>query len=230
MVVHFPTMEWPLLAGLSDLERSDVLAAARRRRFARNEVVCHAGDPADSIHLVVSGHLSVRVTLASGDTALINILGPGGYFGELALLRADRHRTATVTALEPAETLVLGASAFRALCARHPEVERSMTMLLADRVEELSQRLLESMYVGLDRRLYRRLVDLVDKYAGDDGEADGGPVTIPFTQSQLADLAGGTRPSVNQVLQRLVDQGIVSVGRGRVEVLDRSRLAVKAGG
>lgn len=217
-------MEWPLLAGLSDVERQDVLAAARRRRFARNEVVCHAGDPADSIHLVTSGHLSVRVTLASGDTALINILGPGGYFGELALLRADRHRTATVTALEPAETLVLGSGAFRKLCERHPEVERSMTTMLADRIEELSQRLLESMYVGLDRRLYRRLADLADQYA-----AEEGPVTIPFTQSQLADLAGGTRPSVNQALQRLVDQGIVTVGRGRVEVLDRARLSAKAG-
>ena len=53
-------------------------------------------------------------------------------------------------------------------------------------------------------------------------------MTIPFTQSQLADLAGGTRPSVNQALQRLVDQGIVSVGRGRVEVLDRPRLSAKA--
>lgn len=217
-------MEWPLLAGLSDLERRDVLAAARRRRFARNEVVCHAGDPADSIHLVTSGHLSVRVTLASGDTALINILGPGGYFGELALLRADGHRTATVTALEPAETLVLASSAFHQLCERHPEVERSMTALLADRVEELSQRLLESMYVGLDRRLYRRLCDLADQYAVGDG-----PVSIPFTQSQLADLAGGTRPSVNQALQRLVDQQIVTVGRGRVDVLDRARLAARAG-
>lgn len=219
-------MEWPLLAGLSELERRDLLAAARRRSFGRNEVVCHAGDPAESLHLVATGHLSVRVTLSTGDTALINILGPGGYFGELALLR-DGHRTATVTALEPAETLMLDAGVFRRLCSQHPEVERALMSLLADRIDDLSQRLLESMYVGLDRRLYRRLADLVDQYAGPGSPT--GPVTIPFTQSQLAELTGGTRPSVNQVLHRLVGQGIITVGRGRVEVLDRAGLLAKAG-
>ena len=60
-------------------------------------------------------------------------------------------------------------------------------MLLGNRIDELSQRLLESMYVGLDRRLYRRLDELWATY----GDSDG-PVAIPLTQSQLADLAGGT--------------------------------------
>ena len=216
-------VEWPLLAGLTEAERRDVLAAARKRTFVRNEVVCHAGDPADSIHLVTDGHLSVRVTLASGDTALINVLGPGTYFGELALLRADRVRTATITALEPAGTLAINAAAFRRLCESRPQVEHALTATLADRIDELSQRLLETMYVGLDRRLYRTLVDLAADYRSPDGE-----IVIPLTQTQLADLTGGTRPSVNQVLQRLVEQRILTVGRGRVEVLDLERLNVKA--
>ena len=93
-------MEWPLLASLSEDEQREFVALARRRQFAKNEVVCHAGDPADSLHLVTSGRLSVRVSLPSGDTAMINVLRPGSYFGELALLREDNHRTATITALE----------------------------------------------------------------------------------------------------------------------------------
>ena len=72
-------------------------------------------------------------------------------------------------------------------------------------------RLLESMYVGLDRRLYRCLLDLAEI----DGPDEARPV-IPFTQEQLADLVGGTRPSVNQVLQRLLAQGVIEVGRGQV--------------
>ena len=43
---------------------------------------------------------------------------------------------------------------------------------------------------------------------------------IPLTQEQLADIAGGTRPSINQILQRLASDGIVQIGRGRVTVLD----------
>lgn len=217
-------MEWPLLRSLTDTDREELLALGRRRRFARNEVVCHEGDPADSLHLVVSGHLSIRISLASGDTATINVLGPGSSFGELALLRADGTRTATVTALEAAETVAVPASAFQQLCRRQPEVQRTLSVILAERVDELSRRLLEMSYVGLDRRVYRRLLELARSY--DDGS---GPPVIPLTQSQLADLTGGTRPTINQVLQRLVEQRVLEVGRGRIVVLDREQLERKAG-
>jgi CRP-like cAMP-binding protein len=50
-------------------------------------------------------------------------------------------------------------------------------------------------------------------------------VTIPLTQEQLAELVGGTRPSVNQVLQRLAQQRVVELGRGRVVVLNTGELA-----
>jgi CRP-like cAMP-binding protein len=217
-------MDWPLLAALHEDVRREFLGVARRRTFIRNEVLCHAGDPADSLHLIVAGRLAVRASLSTGDSAMINLLKPGDYFGELALLSPDRRRTATIAALEPAETLVVTASAFGRLCQAQPAVERTLTTLLGHRVDELSQRLIEAMYVGLDRRLYRRLVELCESYASGDG-----PVVVPLTQSQLADLAGGTRPTVNQVLQRLVDQGIVAISRGKVEVLDVERLRAKSG-
>lgn len=217
-------MDWPLLRSLTDADRQELLALGRRRRFARNEVVCHEGDPADSLHLVVAGHLSIRISLASGDTATINVLGPGSSFGELALLRADGARTATVTALEAAETVAVPASAFQQLCRRQPEVQRMRSVILGERVDELSRRLLEMTYVGLDRRVYRRLLELASSY--DDGS---GPPVVPLTQSQLADLTGGTRPTINQVLQRLVEQRVLEVGRGRIVVLDREQLARKAG-
>lgn len=217
-------MDWELLAGLPAEQREELVALGRRRSFGRNEVVCHAGDPADSLHLVVSGLLAVRVSLESGDTAMINVLGPGGYFGELSLLRADQRRTATIAALEPATTLAISHSAFSRLRAQNPALEQALAGLLADRIDQLSQKVLELTYLGVDRRLYRRLDELCDA-----SQAAGGPAVVPLTQSQLAELTGGTRPTVNQALQRLVDQGIVAVGRGRVEVLDRARLRAKCG-
>ncbi|GAA1910455.1 Crp/Fnr family transcriptional regulator [Nocardioides marmoribigeumensis] len=216
-------MEWPLLASLPDEAREAVLRAARRRRFARGEVVFHEGDPADSLHLVLTGHVAVQVATPGGDRATLNVLGPGAHVGELALL-PDRHeRSATVTALDQAETLVLSASSFDQLRLAHPEVNEMLVLLLAERVRELSARLLEAMYDGLDRRLHRCLYRLGRVYV--DGP---GPVTIPMTQDQLSDLVGGTRPSVNQVLQRLVDEGVVELGRGRVVLHDIRTLRRKA--
>jgi CRP-like cAMP-binding protein len=80
------------------------------------------------------------------------------------------------------------------------------------------------MYVGLDRRVYRCLLRLGQIYS-----EGAPPALIPMTQDQLSDLVGGTRPSVNQVLQRLQDQRIIELGRGRVVVLNPQALARKAG-
>ncbi|MDQ3781498.1 MAG: Crp/Fnr family transcriptional regulator [Actinomycetota bacterium] len=210
-------MEWVLLSPVSADVREQVLAAARPRRFARGEVIFHEGDPGDCLHLIQSGRMAISVSMDSGESATLRILGPTDAFGELALLGGGigRPRTATVTALESAATLALSRQAFASLCAKHPEVERLVVSLLAERVDQLSQRLLEVLYVGVDRRVYRRLVELADIYGPGMAAA-----VIPLTQDDLAGLAGATRPTVNKALQRLADSGLVRLHRGTIEVTD----------
>ncbi len=219
-------MDWTLLSPLPEDERAAVLAAARRRTFAKGEVVFHEGDPADALHLVVSGFLAVRVSTPDGEAATINVLGPGDHVGELALVdrSATTSRSATVVALQAAETRVLSASTFHELCRKRPVLEGLLVDLLAERIRELSARVLDLMYLGIDRRLYRTLLDLGDRF-----EPGSAAPVIPLTQEQLSDLVGGTRPTVNQVLQRLLDQGVIELGRGRVTVVDRPALLRKAG-
>src|SRR6478609_4731315 len=154
-------MDWPLLASLEKDERNRVLSAARRRQYARGEVLVREGDPSDSLHLVSSGRLAVRVSTSEGEHATINLLGPGDYFGELSLLEGSPQvRSATIAALEPAETLTLSAGEFRDLRRRHPAANQLLLLLMARRVEELSARLLQAMYDGLDQRVHRRLAEL----------------------------------------------------------------------
>ncbi len=222
-----PHTTWPLLAPLTETERAELLASARPRRYERGETVMQEGGPGDSLHLVAAGRLVVRVSTPDGATAVLNVLRPGDYVGELALLRGEvPQRTATVVTLEPVETLSLSGREFHALCHRHPALERLLAGLLARRVEELSQRLLEALHVNVELRVHRRLLELVDVYADDDPVRDA--VVIPLTQGTLADLAGATRPTVNQVLQDLAADGVVALGRGRIDVLDRVALRQRA--
>ena len=224
-MLHSDLVNWALLAPLRPDERERVLAAARPRRYARGEVVFHEGDPGESLHLVQSGRFAVRVVAPSGDTATLSVLVPGAAFGELALLRESHDRTATIVALEASSTLVLSRQDFMALRRDHPGVEQLLVETLARRVDELSRALLEALYVGVDRRVIRRLVDLADAY-----EVPGAnTVTIPITQDDLADMAGATRPTVNQVLQRLAADGTVALGRARIELLDVSGLRRRSG-
>ena len=57
-----PAVRWRLTEGVPDEDVRQLFSIARRRRFARQEVVYHRGDPADSMHLIVKGHFAVQVT------------------------------------------------------------------------------------------------------------------------------------------------------------------------
>lgn len=218
-------MEWRLLAALPEVDRARVLDAARPRHFARGEVIFHEGDPGESLHLIRSGRVAVRLATEHGETAILSVVGAGEAFGELALLRRSRQRTASVLALEPTETLMLTRGAFEQLRSRHPSAERLLVGLLADRVDELSQRLLEALFAGVDRRVAMRLIGLLEVY----GNGSAGDVVIPLTQDDLAGLTGASRPTVNQVLQRLAAQGVIGLHRGRIEVHDAKALRHRAG-
>ena len=58
---------------------------ARRRTFRRGEVVFHRDDLAESLHLIVKGRFAVRITTPLGETAMLDVIGPGEAFGELAV-------------------------------------------------------------------------------------------------------------------------------------------------
>lgn len=222
-----PPRAWDLLAPLDERERARVLAAGRARSFRRGEVVFHEGDPGETIHFVRLGRLAVRVSTPQGDVATLTLLSPGQAFGELALVDDAHRRTATVVALEDSETLALSRASFTAILQRHPAVEGVLVSLLARRVEELSGALLGALYVGVEQRVLRRLLELAHIYGG----PGPGQVTIPITQDDLAGMAGTTRPTVNQLLQGLAAAGILALGRGRIVVTDTEALrrAVRSG-
>lgn len=208
-------MEWDLLKGVPEDRVRELLAGSRRRRFARREVLFHAGDPAASVHLVAKGRLAVRVTTPLGDVATLHVVVAGDVLGEMALLAPGGVRSATAIALEPTETLMIDASAFADLRRSEPEFTEALVRLLANRVRQLNDRLLEALYVPVDTRLLRRVGELAEVYGAD----------IPLTQEDLAGLAGATRATVNRVLRREEKDGTLTLGRGRVTVVNREALA-----
>jgi CRP/FNR family transcriptional regulator, cyclic AMP receptor protein len=216
-------MEWELLRPLSEEQRREVLRISRRRRFRRGEVLFHEGDPGDTLHLIERGHVAMRVTTPLGDVATLIIEGPGGYFGELALVSAPGTRNSTVVALDAVETLSLHRDQFEELRSVHHRINDMLISALAAEVRRLSARLSEALYVPVETRLYRRLVDLAVLFSSGNGTA-----TIPLTQDDLASLAGTTRPSANKVLRVAHEDGVLRISRGRVEVLDAAQLSRRA--
>lgn len=216
-------MEWRLLEGIPAEEVRRLLSVARRRSFKRGEVVFHRGDPADSLHLIVKGRFKVQVMTPLGETATIAVRGQGDSFGEMAIVGPGAQRSATVEALEEAETFCVVESEFRRLRHEHPGIDQLLIEFLANEVRLLNERLLEALYVPAERRVLRRLVELANLYGGGDGE-----VVVPLTQEELAGLAGTSRATVNQVLRAQQDKGVIELRRGKTIVTDPAALATRA--
>ena len=212
-------MEWSLLVDLPAEDVRELLSIARRRTFGKGEVVFHRDDPGESLHLIVRGRFAARVTTPLGDSVLLEVLGPGQSFGEVALLLPGARRSATISALEDGETRSVLRDDFARLQKSHPGVKDVLLRLLAEQLRRASDRIVEAHYVDAETRVRRRVCELAETY----GSAAGQSV-VPLTQEDLAAMAGTSRATVNRVLREEEKRGTVALQRGRVTVLDTAEL------
>ncbi|MGH9293164.1 MAG: cyclic nucleotide-binding domain-containing protein [Acidimicrobiales bacterium] len=117
-----------LFSGLSRSELRSVAKKARARSAAAGSVLCDEGDVGQELYVILSGQAEV---LRNGRRAAV--LGPGDYFGELALL--DRlPRSATVRAASNMELMVIGQKDFNALLSEVPALTRKLLAATAARL------------------------------------------------------------------------------------------------
>jgi CRP/FNR family transcriptional regulator, cyclic AMP receptor protein len=214
-----------LFASIDEATLDEMSRHLRRRRFRRNEVIFHQGDPGDSLHVVASGAVKIVLPSPSGEEAIIATLRPGDFFGELALIDGGPH-SATAAALEASETLSLPRETFRELLDQHVAVRDAVLHGLANELRRLTGHVEELHFLDLPGRLAARLV----RRAREADPAAAGEVSLdwPYTQSDLASMVGGTRQSVNRLLSTLADEGLVRVERDRLIIVDLERLAARA--
>ena len=191
-----------LLEPLTPGDRERVLAAARRRTFARNEVVFWVGDPGECLHLITSGHAAAEITTPRGDTATVRILGPGEHFGELAIV-SPGPRSATIRALTPLVTLVISFDDF-AVLRRDPEIEAVFVEALATEIRRLAAALADALYLPAADQVWKRLAEVEAQFAGTSDET-----VLPLTQSMLATFAGVTRQTLNKFLDLAESRAVI---------------------
>jgi CRP/FNR family transcriptional regulator, cyclic AMP receptor protein len=210
-------VDFRLLADVPPEDVRALLAISRRRTFAKGEIVFHRDDPGDSLHLVVKGSFAVRLMTPLGDTVTVAVRGPGDNFGEMALADPASHRSATVAALQPSETMAVYYAEFERLRTRHPQIDRVLIAFLVGEIRRQNELLLDALYVPAERRVLRRLAELAEVYADGDG-------VIALTQEELGEIAGTTRATVNRVLREQEERGTIALKRGQTKIVDRESL------
>ncbi len=206
----------PMFARLTQSEREQLATWVSHRSYRRGEVLFHQGDPGDTLLIVVSGQVKVVLMTADGEEAVVAILGPGDFLGDLSLFDG-RPRSASVVALEPTETLVLHRQDFHAFLRSHPVMAEEMFAVLADRIRRLDEQLKRTYFLDLPVRLAHKLLELgVEK---GHKTPEGIRIDLPLTQSELASMIGASRQRVNRVLAELQDKQIIRLERRGLTIL-----------
>lgn len=206
-----------LFAEVPTGDLDDLAAGLRRRRYARNQVIFVQGDPGANLCIVEEGRVRICVSSEDGKELVLRMLGPGDFFGELALLDGEP-RSADAIAQEPCQLLLLQREDFLAFVEARPRVGTALLVALSRKLRLTTRQAQDVAFLDVPARVARTLLTLADG-ADADGER-----TCRLTQAELAGAVGVTRESVNRCLGQLEDRGLIRRARGAITILRADRL------
>jgi CRP/FNR family cyclic AMP-dependent transcriptional regulator len=198
-----PSYLGPLFLGLQEDELRAVAAKAVEKSFPKNAIVINEGERTDSLYVVLSGKVKIYLGDEVGKELILDIKGPGGYFGEMAL--ADGERSASVVALEESRFAIISIADFRHLLLKYPEISLHVIENLVHIIRGLNKNVRSLAMLDVYGRLSRLLLELAVE---DDGKL---VISEKLTQKDMASRVGSSREMVNRIFRGLALGGYIKV-------------------
>ena len=205
----------PLFSELDNAAIGVLARVARAQNVDIQHYVFYQGDAGDAAYVVRSGKIAILLTIDDGRELVINELGTGECFGELALL-TQAPRSASAVARTYSEVIRLPRAEFMHELERQPKLMRHVLQVTAERLRASTDRERALAFLDAPARLARVLLDL-DRAAGDKGY-------ITLSQDELAQHIGVARQTTAKILGQWRRSGWILTGRGKLVVLDHVSL------
>jgi CRP/FNR family transcriptional regulator, cyclic AMP receptor protein len=210
-----------VFGALTESETRELLKRAVTRRIAAGEAVFHKDDPGDGLYGVLAGSILIVVESLEGRELILNMHGPGEFFGEVALLDGEG-RSAAAVAREASQLFFLGRGEFLAFLRRRPDAMVRIIAFLCARLRRATNLVEDSAFLNVPSRLAKQLIALIGG-SGPRDAADGGAL-LQISQDELARMLGVSREMVSKQLAVWREAGIVELGRRRLIVRDERAL------
>ena len=195
--------EITLFKGMTKEDIDSIAASTVIRHFPKNTVIVSQGDETDSFYVIMEGKVDVYLKNDKGKEIIINTLGTGEAFGELAPL-GKIPRQASIITTEDSTFGVISRQVFMDTLLTKPTVSMQIIDLLVHRIRDLTE---EVSSLALED-VYNRVVRVLYKHAEEVGEK---LVTEKLTQQDIASRVGATREMVHRILKELKTGGYISI-------------------
>jgi CRP-like cAMP-binding protein len=176
-----------------------------------------AGDEGSALFLVLSGWIKLSRTGRNGRDIVLELAGPGSLFGELGVL-CRQPRAADATAISTCRVLAIDGRAVIAALKSNPDALLEVVHILGTRLANTTAQLEDGISLSAEARLARTLLRLaaLEVRPGRSGLL----IDLGLSQSDLGELTGLSRESINKLLSAWRDQGWVALAGRRLTLID----------
>lgn len=208
-----------IFSSLNEDELAELAGLAIERSFVPGEFIFWDGDAPEWFYIIAEGRVKVVKHSSLGKEFIIAFFGSGEMFGEVAVFE-DKPYPASAQAV--AETKVLGIKRedFLSFLAHRPQVALRIISVLGGRLRDAQSRLKDLAGERVEQRLAQTLLMLSAKLGS----------TLPFTRQEIADMAGTTTETAIRFMSRLKDGGIIRSTRGKIIILNETKLRLLSEG
>lgn len=203
-----------IFAGLPENELKTIETLCVTRTYPKSTVIINEGDQANAMYLMVTGRVRVYVSEESGKEFILNTMGPGEYFGELALLD-DEARSASVITTEKSTFSIIYKDDFSKAILNHPNIALVLLKNLSSTVRQLTGNVKTLALEDVYGRIRKTLLSLAVER---DGETF---IEERLTQQDIANRIGSSREMVARILKDLALGGYIEIDKKHFKLLKK---------
>ena len=211
-----------LLGKLSDKEIDALLTYSRVERYPAGEEIFAKGSPGNNMMLVLRGSVRISSISLTGKEIVLNIINGGEIVGEIAVLDGGE-RSGDAVAMTDCELLVLNRRDFMPLLDHHPDICLQLIKILCKRLRQTSEQVEDLLFRHLEGRIAKALLHLSEHSGRPDIE--GRALELHLSQSELGNIVGASRESVNKQLQAWHRAGFIDLAKGSIVIRNPAALA-----
>jgi CRP-like cAMP-binding protein len=197
-------------AEMEEIERVTTLSSCRRGR-----ILYMPEDTSEVLFFLREGRVQLYRISPDGKKLVIDTIGPGSIFGEMALIGQGMHNT-FAEAIEDCDLYVMSRDDVELLLSTKPMVALRIFEVLGRRLRDAESRLEEIAFKGIPARLASLLLQLAEEQCGDSIRG--------LTHQDLGEQIGTYRETTTQTLNTFKTDGLIEIGRKRITILDRAGL------
>lgn len=187
------------------------------REFPAGTVIFREGDVGNEMFVIQSGTVNIVKSVRGVEKVLVT-LGPGAFFGEMAIIN-QKPRSATAVVVEKARLLVIGPKTFDSMIRSNGEIAVRMIKVLAQRLQEADEQIENLMLRDHNSRVVHYLSQLATR-----GESVPGGTLVEVSVDSLAKKIGLENRQVEEVLQKLLKARLVRQHERGLLIHDVNRL------